>query len=108
MHLRLDKPWRPLTDASLADVPAQLGVYQLANALEEVVLCSFAGGNTTFGLRGELQREHRERPDARFYRFEVTMQYWSRHKELLMLHQNDHGGIPEWNDPEPLGRLDPA
>ncbi len=36
------------------------------------------------------------------------MQYLTRHRELLMLHQADHGRIPPENDPPPrLGRLHP-
>ena len=108
MRLRLEKPWHHLTEESLASVPAQLGVYQLADEAERIIYSGFAGGDTTFGLRGELQRELRERPVACLYRYEVNMQYWSRHKELLMLHVADHGELPRCNDPEPLGRLDPA
>ena len=105
MQLRLDKPWRRLDAEEVAEVPAQLGVYQLGTEDGQVVYSGFAGGHTRFGLRGELERARRGPSPPPRFRYEVTMQYWSRHKELLMLHVAEHGDLPRDNEPEPLGRL---
>ena len=105
MRLDLDKPWRDLSEEVVALVPAQLGVYQLADADEKVIYSGYAGGQTLFGLRGEIDHQRTERPGARFFRFEVNMQYWSRHKELLMRHASRHGGLPDLNEPESIGSL---
>jgi hypothetical protein len=32
IHLRLDKPWQPLTAEAAGRLPGQLGVYQIADA----------------------------------------------------------------------------
>jgi hypothetical protein len=111
MAIRLEKPWIELTPEAVKALPGQLGVYQLADADGRVVYIGFAGGRSLFGLRSELERALQERPGgAARFRCEVNQQYTSRHRELLMLHVADHGGLPEVNaaDPPPrLGRLSP-
>ena len=107
MNLRLAKPWLELNAETLAHVPGQLGVYQLADAHEGVLYIGYAGGKSLFGLRSELQR-HLGNTTAVLFRFEVNMQYLTRHKELLMLHKADHAQLPAMNAAEPpvrLGRL---
>jgi hypothetical protein len=93
------------------DRSQQLGVYQLANAQDEVVYIGFAGGHTLFGLRSELERALAERPgNAVRFRCEVNQQYTTRYQELLMLHVADHGVLPLVNCANPpvrLGRLSP-
>jgi hypothetical protein len=106
--VRLEKRWRPLDAREVAALPAQLGVYQVAEGEGEIVRIGYAGGNSRFGLRGELEREAAAR-DGRpaLFRCEVTMQYMSRYQELLMVHLADHGRLPRENPerPERIGRL---
>ncbi len=112
MGIRITKPFQPLTPEKLKDVHAYLGVYHLAEPDGAIYYIGYAGGKTLFGLNSELQREM----DARggkpaLFRYEVNMQYLSRHEELLMLHVADHGELPERNRRElkhKLGRLTPA
>ena len=111
MALRMTKPWQPLTDDNTRRLPGQLGVYQLANKESEVIAIGFAGGRSLFGLRGILQDLVANPPDgATQFRFEVNTQYQTRYRELLMVHQADHGALPTHNQADPphnLGRLSP-
>jgi hypothetical protein len=109
MAIRLTKPWQPLSDAAIAALPGQLGVFELADDGGRVLYIGYAGGRSLFGLRGEVARAHARVPDARRFRCEITMQYLTRHQELLMLHVADHGGLPQGNRGEALrlGRLSP-
>jgi hypothetical protein len=109
MQVRLTKPWTELTADAVARLPGQLGVYEIADASEEVLLIGFAGGRSRFGLRGELQAELERRGPGLRFRVEVNMQYLSRYQELLMVHRADHGRLPAENaEPPRLGRLSPA
>lgn len=109
MHLRLTKPWRDLNQQAIREIPGQLGVYELATASGETVYIGYAGGRELFGLRSALQRHlDLATADATKFRFEVNMQYQSRHRELLMLHVSDHGSLPVANrndHPIGLGRM---
>lgn len=109
MSIRLEKPWLPLTDEEVSALPGQLGVYEIANPEGATLFIGYAGGRSLFGLRSELSAECERRRGAQArFRYEVHMQYLTRHRELLMLHQADHGCIPSENDAPPrLGRLHP-
>jgi hypothetical protein len=109
MAIRLEKPWRPLTSEAIATLPGQLGVFELADDAARVLYIGYAGGRSLFGLRSEVGRARARAPDARCFRCEITMQYLTRHQELLMLHVADHGAVPEGNRGEELrlGRLSP-
>lgn len=107
VNLRLSKPWLELNEQAVARIPGQLGVYQLADAEGDVLYIGYAGGKSLFGLRSEIQRQLGA-ADAVSFRYEVNMQYLTRHKELLMLHKVDHAQLPRMNASEPpvrLGRL---
>ena len=111
MALRLTKPWRALTAENATALPGQLGVYELADAAGNTVAFGFAGARALFGLRSELLR-HVEAPPhgATQFRVEVNTQYQTRFRELLMVHQADHGALPPVNAENPpvgLGRLSP-
>ena len=112
MGIRLEKPWIDLNEAAVRNLPGQLGVYQLAEPNGTIFYIGYAGGRTLFGLRSELERWLKDRSGnpARF-RYEINMQYISRHQELLMLHVADFGALPLANndvDPQKLGRLHPG
>jgi hypothetical protein len=107
MGIRLDKPWQPL--ASAAELPGQLGVYQIGDDTGAVLLIGYAGGRSRFGLRGEVESAGGNVPGATQFRVEVTSAYLTRYQELLMLHQVDHGTLPPRNEPfVGLGRLSPS
>ncbi len=110
--LRLEKAWEPIAAAlageSRAPLHGEMGVYQLADAADEVIFIGYAGGASRFGLRGEIAAFEERAPDAVSVRFEVTTGYLSRYQELLMLHVADHGVLPRCNPPATLGRLSPA
>ena len=107
MAIRLTKPWQPLTSEAIETLPGQLGVFELADEGGRVLYIGYAGGRSLFGLRGEIERAGSATPGASRFRCEVTMQYLSRHQELLMLHVADHGIVPDGNrgDALRLGRL---
>ena len=110
MGVRLDKPWKDLTAATVAALAGELGVYQLADADGQVVRIGYAGGRTLFGLRSELQAALAAGEAAKF-RTEVNAQYLSRYEELLMVHKADHGALPPGNTADArrrLGRLSPG
>ena len=111
MSLAIDKPWQPLTADAVAALPGALGVYEVADAADRTLYIGFAGGRSLFGLRSELQQQLERRGADHSFRFEVNAQYWSRHHELLMLHQARTGDLPAGNHddrPRDLGRLSPA
>jgi hypothetical protein len=111
LAVRLEKPWHPLNRDGVRSLPGQLGVFQISDADGEIVLIGFAGGRSLFGLRGELEQQAEQRGEAGFqYRIEVTTQYHTRYRELLMVFVADHGRLPRDNkeDIGRLGKLHPA
>ena len=111
MGIRLDKPWQPLNDAAIEALPAQLGVYHVADAAGTVLSVGYAGAREPFGLQSALRREiARLVPAATQFRCEFTSNYRSRWDELLMLHLADHGELPEpqRDQARRVGRLSPA
>ncbi|MDA1101819.1 MAG: hypothetical protein O2967_22905 [Proteobacteria bacterium] len=108
MAIRMEKAWRPLTADELKGLPAQLGVYQIADGNQDVVYIGYAGGRSLWGLRGALQDQLAERGGAHQFRLEVNQQYLSRWEELLKVHMGDHGSLPPGNEnhrPRRIGRL---
>ena len=110
--MRLDKPWIDLTAENIERLPGQLGVFQLAGEDDGIFYIGFAGGRSLFGLRSELEkwRQTRSAEKTRF-RYEINMQYMTRHQELLMLYVAEHDALPRENtdvDRRRLGRLRPA
>ncbi len=112
MAVRMTKAWQPLTADAVKALTGQLGVYQLADAADRVVMIGFAGGRSLFGLRGEVEKALKAPPSGAVkFRVEVNQQYTTRWQELLMVHVHDHGALPVENqkDPPPrLGRLSPG
>jgi hypothetical protein len=107
MTIRLEKPWLPIAEP--ADLPGQVGVFQLGNAEGEVRYIGYAGGRSRFGLRSAITDALAHVQDATHYRLEINTAYLTRYQELLMVHQADHGQLPCANEPvDRLGRLSPA
>jgi hypothetical protein len=97
-----------LEEREVARLPAQLGVYQIAEPDGEIVRIGYAGGKSLFGLRGEIAAQASARGGRPgLFRCEVTMQYMSRYQELLMVHLAEHGRLPRENKerPDRVGRL---
>jgi hypothetical protein len=109
MAVRLDKPWIPLTEANVATLTGHLGVYELADAADEIVYIGVASGRSLHGLKGELTDMLRWPPaGAKQFRYEVNMAYRTRYVELLQAYRNDYGRLPVGNvdiDVNSLGRL---
>ena len=112
MAIRLDKPWQSI-DEALARLRGHLGVYQLADESGTVIYIGFAGGNSLYGLKGEVVDMTERISAATQVRWEVNTAYQSRFRELLWVHNADFGELPRYNiefnhRPTRLGRLSPA
>ncbi len=107
MATRLTKPWRPVDEIE-GVLKGHLGVYQLANADDEIVYIGFAGGASLYGLKGEVSERVAELEDATQFRVEITASYMSRWRELMMVHIADTGESPRHNPPVKLGRMSPG
>jgi len=107
MAVRLTKPWLTKTQA-LSRLAGNLGVFQLADEQQQLLYIGFAGGNSPFGLKGEVERAVKLHPNAEFVRYEVTTSYHTRYRELLMAHIADHDALPPLNLDAPAGRISPA
>ena len=101
------KPARELSPSSIADLPAQLGVYEILDDDGRVLKIGYAGGREPFGMRSALAAELDHVRDAVSFRHEFTHGYLTRWQELLMEHRRDRGSLPPGNhaDAEGLGRL---
>ena len=53
MSIRLDKKWVSKDEAMLS-LRGNLGVYQLADASQQILFIGYAGGKSLFGLKGEI------------------------------------------------------
>lgn len=102
----MSKAWTPLTEEHIAALPAQLGVYQIADDDGTVVRIGYAGGRELFGLRSALTTELEAGTGTRF-RHELTHGYLTRWEELLMVHHAANGQLPPGNADRltPVGRL---
>ena len=107
MAVRLTKPWVELALAA-NDLHGHLGVFQLADADDEIVYIGYAGGSSQFGLRAEIAAAAEQVPDAASVRWEINTAYLSRFRELMMVHIADHGSPPPANPPVKLGKLSPT
>ena len=95
--VRLTKPWLDLDEAAVAALPGQLGVYEIVDAKGGTLELGFAGGRSRFGLRSTIAEAAAKHEAAARFRYEVTMQYWSRFEELLAVYLADHGELPPGN-----------
>lgn len=95
--VRLAKPWLDLDEAAIAALPGQLGVFELGDVEGGTLELGFAGGRSRFGLRSAIAEAAAKHEGAARFRYEVTMQYWSRFEELLAVYLADHGELPPGN-----------
>lgn len=104
----MTKPWVALTEASIAALPAQLGVYEIADEHHVTTTIGYAGGTEPFGIRSALARELEA--GGAYVRLEFTHGYMTRWQELLMAYQADHETLPANNIEHAgvLGRLSPG
>lgn len=104
----LAKPWVELTADVIDALPAQLGVYEIADDRQAVTRIAYAGGTEAFGMRTALERERVA--GGRYFRHEFTHAYMTRSQELLMLFVSEHGAVPPGNTGHlgTLGRLSPG
>lgn len=107
MGIQMSKPWAKLSSEVIADVPAQLGVYEVADPVFAVLTIGYAGGKEPFGMRTALERELES--GATHFRYEFTHGYLTRWHELLMTYQAEHDELPPGNAEQigKLGRLRP-
>ena len=98
--VRLTNPWRDLNDAEVAALPGHLGVFEIGDACGSTLELGFAGGRSRFGLRSAIAEAAAKHDRAARFRYEVTMQYWSRFEELLAVHLAEHGSLPPANAAE--------
>lgn len=113
MGLRMTKPWVELTQQTIDALPAQLGVYEIANAVGEVQKIGYAGGREPFGMRSALADELVSSGlvgSELTFRHEFTHGYLTRWQELLMVYEADHARLPSGNADRTrhLGRLTPG
>jgi len=103
----LDKPFVELTSETIAALPAQLGVYEVADQSGDVTHIGYAGGREQFGIRTALERELAA--GATQFRHEITHGYMTRWHELLMAHMARTGVLPAANagDANRIGTLSP-
>ena len=127
--MRIRKEWTAWDEAIQSKkLPGAMGVYELADGDQKTLYIGKASGKSPFGLRGELFRhfstsdrlasENWDHPrmgedlpsvrgNARYYRFEVNHNYYSRWIEILTRYREDHETLPPGNleDPEQPPRL---
>lgn len=108
----INKPWQRFDPAQAKAVPATVGVYELADGEGRTIFIGCAGAKEPFGLRGCLSRHFSSdepnpvlRDRARLFRYEVTQQYLSRYRELLILHREEFGQLPTG---QPAASLQPG
>lgn len=116
MTIRLVKPWIDLATLDPGSIPAQLGVYQIADTDRRITYIGYAGGREPFGLRSAIGAwlaggpGLRRHPAPAYARYEITHGYLSRWEELIMVHRHDCGHLPAGNMEagHRAGRLTPA
>lgn len=102
MGVRMSSVWESLNAAEVAAVGGYMGVYEVCALDGEVVRIGYAGGQSRFGLRGELESQlERYGAESALMRIENTSSYLSRYQELMAVHLHDHGRMPRDNEDDP-------
>ncbi|WP_033288568.1 DUF7508 domain-containing protein [Amycolatopsis jejuensis] len=84
------KDWIPLTAENVAALPGCVGVFEVADE-NGVTIIDYAGGRTSFGLRGALEECLGQ---GLQFRYERTNAYLSRYRELAQVFRNETGRSP--------------
>ncbi len=92
MSVFMTKVWTPLTAEHVKAVPGCVGVFEVADE-NGIVVIDYAGGHTTFGLRGALTQCLDQRLGQSF-RYERTNAYLSRYREVVQVFTNESGASP--------------
>ncbi|MCZ6706660.1 MAG: hypothetical protein O7A71_01765 [Chloroflexi bacterium] len=117
--MTITKAWLAPDPPALQQIPAVLGVYELADTAGVVIYIGMAGGREPFGLRGRIEAHFSDqelnpvlRERAALYRWESNQQYTTQRTEMLMRYAQEHAdALPEgnqagtWEDRPTLGRL---
>jgi hypothetical protein len=102
MSVRMSSAWQKLSALEVAGVGGYMGVYEVCTLDGEVVRVGYAGGQSRFGLRGELASQlELYGENCALMRVEITSSYLSRYQELVAVHLHDHGRMPRDNDDDP-------
>ena len=88
------KPWQDIKTA-LPNIHGHLGVFEIGDREGESLYIGYAGGNSAFGLRGEIQKAFSRMPRACQIRIEITASYLSRYRELLGAFKNGKYDYPQ-------------
>lgn len=109
--------WDP--EINFKKIHGAMGVFEIADDSKKTIYIGHAGGDSPFGIRGELYRvfgfppgsenwnwTHPQaeeipselRDQAIYYRYEVNHQYYSRWIESLTRYQEDFGDLPQINN----------
>lgn len=117
MRIRKDwSSWDP--GMNFKTLPGAMGIYEIADEQKNCIYIGYAGGASPYGLRGELyalfgmpagsekwnwSHPHPEvipaevKQRAKYYRYEVTHNYYSRWIEDLTRFSEDYETLPELN-----------
>ena len=100
----LRKEWQAFRSEGMRRIPATVGVYELGDAEGRVIYIGYAGGRTSFGLRGviadhfgDAQTNGVIASNATQFRVEIVQMYMSRYMELLEQHVDAHSELPAAN-----------
>ncbi len=100
----LAKAWIPFDAAAVAELPGNLGVYEIGDDDGAVLYIGYAGGRSLFGLRSAIadvfagaEGNSALRGRAGRFRYEVNQMYQTRWRELLAQHLAACGHLPEGN-----------
>lgn len=85
--------WERLSAESFKQVPATVGVYEIADNERVVVDIGYGGGDSLFGLRGAIAL-WLETEGTWWFCYEVTTGYLSRFYELAMVYKSMQGRLP--------------
>ncbi|MGC0417715.1 DUF7508 domain-containing protein [Embleya sp. AB8] len=92
MSVSMTKAWIPLTAEHVNAVPGCVGVFEVADE-NGIVVIDYAGGHTSFGLRGALI-QCLDQGLGRSFRYERTNAYISRYREVAQVFTNEFGTPP--------------
>ena len=101
--MTITKAWLAPDPPALRQIPAVLGVYELADTAGVVIYIGMAGGREPFGLRGRIEAHFSDqelnpvlRERAALYRWESNQQYTTQraaNTRFVVNNQNRRHGV---------------